>query len=130
VPITGRRQLAMVSNEEILPLANEQYEKVLDTSRISTNTQYVTMVKNVGAKIQRAVEQCMAENGMADQLGGFEWEFNVIEGPEAAHAWCMPGGQVGFYPGIMPRCRDEGGVAVVMGHEVAHAIANHGRERM
>jgi predicted Zn-dependent protease len=130
VPITGRRQLAMVSNAEILPLASEQYEKVLDTSRLSTNTQYVTMVKTVGSKIQKAVEQFMAEKGMSDQLAGFKWEFNVIDDPKTVNAWCMPGGKVAFYTGIMPICRDEAGVAVVMGHEVAHAIANHGRERM
>src|SRR5690606_40927442 len=113
---------------EILPLASEQYEKVLDTSRISTNTQYVTMVKTVGSRIQKAVEQYMAEQGMSDQLAGFEWEFNVIDDPKTVNAWCMPGGKVAFYTGIMPICRDEAGVAVVMGHEVAHAIANHRSE--
>lgn len=130
VPITGRRQLAMVSNQEILPLADKQYEQVLDTSRISTNQQYVRMVKTVGSKIQKAVEQFMAEKGMSEELAGFEWEFNVIDDPNTVNAWCMPGGKVAFYTGIMPICRDEAGVAVVMGHEVAHAIANHGRERM
>ena len=130
VPLTGRRQLAMVSNQEILPLADQQYEKVLDTSKISSNQQYVRMVKTVGANIQKAVEQFMAEKGMSEELAGFEWEFNVIDDPNTVNAWCMPGGKVAFYTGIMPICRDEAGVAVVMGHEVAHAIANHGRERM
>lgn len=130
VPITGRRQLAMVSNQEILPLADKQYEQVLDTSKLSTNQQYVRMVKTVGSKIQKAVEQFMAEKGQSEELAGFEWEFNVIEAPNTANAWCMPGGKVAFYTGIMPICKDEAGVAVVMGHEVAHAIANHGRERM
>jgi len=130
VPITGRRQLAMVSNAEILPLADQQYEQVLDTSRISTNRQYVTTVRTVGTKIQKAVEQYMAEKGLSEELAGFEWEFNVIEDPKTVNAWCMPGGKVAFYTGIMPICKDENGVAVVMGHEVAHAIANHGRERM
>lgn len=130
VPLTGRRQLAMVSNQEILPLADQQYEKVLDTSKISTNQQYVRMVKTVGSRIQKAVEQFMAEKGMSEELAGFEWEFNVIEDPKTVNAWCMPGGKVAFYTGIMPICKDETGVAVVMGHEVAHAIANHGRERM
>lgn len=130
VPITGRRQLAMVSNQEILPLADRQYEQVLDSSKLSSNQQYVRMVKTVGGRIQKAVEQFMAEKGMSEELAGFEWEFNVIEDPNTVNAWCMPGGKVAFYTGIMPICRDEAGVAVVMGHEVAHAIANHGRERM
>lgn len=130
VPITGRRQLAMVSNQEILPLADQQYAQVLDTSKISSNQEYVRMVKTVGARIQKAVEQFMAEKGKSEELAGFEWEFNVIEDPNTVNAWCMPGGKVAFYTGIMPICRDEAGVAVVMGHEVAHAIANHGRERM
>lgn len=130
VPLTGRRQLAMVSNQEILPLADRQYEQVLDSSKLSNNQQYVRMVKTVGGRIQKAVEQFMAEKGMSEELAGFEWEFNVIEDPNTVNAWCMPGGKVAFYTGIMPICRDEAGVAVVMGHEVAHAIANHGRERM
>jgi predicted Zn-dependent protease len=87
------------------------------------------MVKGVGTKIQKAVEHFMAENNMSDELEGYQWEFNLID-ENIVNAWCMPGGKVAFYTGIMPICRDETGVAVVMGHEVAHAIANHGRERM
>ena len=130
VPVTGRRQLAMVSNEEIIPLANQQYDQVLKENKLSTNQEYNRMVKSVGAKIQNAVETYMAEKGLSSQLSGFTWEFNVIEDPNTVNAWCMPGGKVAFYTGIMPICKDEKGVAVVMGHEVAHAIANHGRERM
>jgi predicted Zn-dependent protease len=88
------------------------------------------MVKSVGARIQSAVERYMAQNNLSSQLAGFKWEFNVIDDPKTVNAWCMPGGKVAFYTGIMPICQDENGVAVVMGHEVAHAIANHGRERM
>lgn len=72
----------------------------------------------------------MTAKGLSSELAGFEWEFNLIEDPKTVNAWCMPGGKVAFYTGIMPICKDETGVAVVMGHEVAHAIANHGRERM
>lgn len=87
------------------------------------------MVKSVGLKIQKAVEEYMKENNASQQLSGFNWEFNLID-QDIANAWCMPGGKVAFYTGIMPICQDETGIAVVMGHEVAHAIANHGRERM
>ena len=72
----------------------------------------------------------MADHNLSSELAGFAWEFNLIDDPKMVNAWCMPGGKVAFYTGIMPICKDEEGVAVVMGHEVAHAIANHGRERM
>lgn len=130
VPVTGRKQLSMVSNEEIIPMANDQYKQVLKESKLSTDQAQVAMVKKVGGRIQKAVETYMSEKGLSSELNGFQWEFNVIDDPKTANAWCMPGGKVAFYTGIMPICQDEIGVAVVMGHEVAHAIANHGRERM
>lgn len=130
VPVTGRRQLAMVSNAEIMPMANDQYRQVLLESKLSTDQAQAAMVKNVGVKIQKAVERYMTDKGLSSELNGFQWEFNLIDDPKTVNAWCMPGGKVAFYTGIMPICKDEAGVAVVMGHEVAHAIANHGRERM
>ena len=87
------------------------------------------MVKNVGVRIQQAVETYMAQHNLKDRLNGFQWEFNLLES-STVNAFCMPGGKVAFYTGIMPICKDEIGIAVVMGHEVAHAIANHGGERM
>jgi len=129
VPITGRKQLALIPNSQILPLSYSSYQEVLKESKLSTNQQQVTLVKNVGAKIQHAVEEFMAKNKLSDDLEGYAWEFNLIE-DDAMNAWCMPGGKVAFYTGILPVCQDEAGVAVVMGHEVAHAIANHGGERM
>jgi predicted Zn-dependent protease len=130
VPVTGRQQLSLVSNSEIIPVVNQQYDSIVRNSRLSKDQTQTAMVKNVGAKIQHAVERYMAQNNMSSQLSGFKWEFNLIEDPKTVNAWCMPGGKVAFYTGIMPICQDESGVAVVMGHEVAHAIANHGRERM
>jgi predicted Zn-dependent protease len=130
VPVTGRQQLSLVSNAEIIPLVNQQYDSIIRNAKLSSNQQQTAMVKEVGLKIQKAVERYMAENNMSSQLEGFDWEFNLIEDSKTVNAWCMPGGKVAFYTGIMPICKDEAGVAVVMGHEVAHAIANHGRERM
>ncbi|MFY0653228.1 MAG: M48 family metallopeptidase [Cyclobacteriaceae bacterium] len=129
VPITGRRQLNLVSNSEIIPMSFQQYDQVLKESKLSTDKKQVTLIKNVGNRIQLAVEEYMTDNGYSDQLEGFAWDFNLIE-QDVQNAWCMPGGKVAFYTGILPTCKDETGVAVVMGHEVAHAIANHGRERM
>jgi predicted Zn-dependent protease len=129
VPITGRRQLSLVSNDEIIPMSFAQYEQVLKESKLSNDAEEVAKVKRVGTRIQKAVEQYMKDNNYNDYLEGFAWDFNLIE-ENVVNAWAMPGGKVAFYTGIMPICQDEKGIAVVMGHEVAHAIANHGRERM
>jgi len=130
VAVTGRKQLSLVSNSEIIPMSATQYQDVIKTGPLSTNAEQTAMIKRVGARIQKAVEQYMASKGASSELQGFSWEFNLIDDPKTVNAWCMPGGKVAFYTGIMPICKDETGVAVVMGHEVAHAIANHGRERM
>ena len=129
VPVTGRKQLSLVSNSEIFPMSFQSYKSVLDSSKISKDKNQVEMVRSVGVKVQKAVEQYMADKGLSSQLNGYQWEFNVID-ENIVNAWCMPGGKVVFYTGILPICKDEKGIAVVMGHEVAHAIANHGGERM
>ncbi len=130
VPVTGRSQLNLVSNTEIIAYSAAQYQEVLATSNLSTDQEQVAMVKSVGDRIKSAVEKYMNDNGYGSSLDGFNWEFNLIDNDSTVNAWAMPGGKVAFYTGIMPICQDEKGVAVVMGHEVAHAIANHGRERM
>jgi predicted Zn-dependent protease len=130
VAVTGRQQLSLISNAEIIPMAAQQYREVIAKGPLSTDQQQVALVRSVGGKIQKAVERFMAEKGLSSELQGFAWEFNLIDDPKTVNAWCMPGGKVAFYTGIMPICQNEAGVAVVMGHEVAHAIANHGRERM
>jgi predicted Zn-dependent protease len=130
VPLTGRKQLALVSNAEIIPMAEQEYAQVIAKGPLSNNAQQVAMIRQVGVRIQHAVEQYMASQNLSNELAGFNWEFNLIDDPKTVNAWCMPGGKVAFYTGILPVCQDETGVAIVMGHEVAHAIANHGRERM
>lgn len=130
VAVTGRKQLSLVPNSEIIGMSKEQYAKVLQENKINTNQQQTDMVKRVGVRIQKAVEQYMSQQNRSADLAGFEWEFNLIQDDKTVNAWCMPGGKVAFYTAIMPICADENGVAVVMGHEVAHAIANHGAERM
>lgn len=130
VAVTGRKQLLLVSSQEVMALSAQEYGKVLQESKLSTNRNQSDMIKRVGVRIQKAVETYMANSGRSDALSGFNWEFNLIQNDTTVNAWCMPGGKVAFYTAIMPICRDETGVAVVMGHEVAHAIANHGAERM
>lgn len=130
VPITGRKQLTGLTNTgEVLALSAQSYKTVLDSANVLTTGEQAAMVKRVGARIQTAVEKYMRDNGFEKQLEGFEWEFNVID-EDVVNAWAMPGGKVAFYTGILPICQDEAGIAVVMGHEVAHAIAKHGQERM
>ncbi|WP_143960777.1 M48 family metallopeptidase [Litoribacter populi] len=129
VPLSGRRQLSIIGNSEILPMSYEQYDQVKAESNLVTNTAEGQMVQNAGNRIAKAVETYLNERGYEDVTEGFAWEFHLIE-DDQINAWAMPGGKVAFYTGIMPIAQDETGVAVIMGHEVAHAIANHARERM
>jgi predicted Zn-dependent protease len=129
VPITGRRSLNIVPASTINSMASGQYQEFLGAHKLSDNAQQTAMVKRAGAKIQSAVEEFYADNNLSSQLAGYQWEFNLVE-DSLVNAWCMPGGKVVFYTGILPICEDETGIAVVMGHEIAHAIANHGNERM
>lgn len=130
VPVTGRSQLAVLPDSELNAMAFQQYDSVIRTAELSDNRQQAAMVKEVGNKIKNAVQKYMRDNNLRGELDGYKWEFNLIEDDDVVNAWCMPGGKVAFYTGIMPICKDENGVAVVMGHEVAHAIARHGNERM
>ncbi|MBK5278947.1 MAG: M48 family metallopeptidase [Bacteroidia bacterium] len=130
VAVTGRKQLSLVSSDEINAMAAAQYREVIAKGPLSTNKEQTQMIKTVGVRIQKAVERYMDSKGASAQLAGFKWEFNLIQDDKTVNAWCMPGGKVAFYTAILPICKDEAGIAVVMGHEVAHAIANHGRERM
>ena len=119
----------LVNSKDLLPMSFKSYREFLDTNRVDRSGPEVAMVKRAGVRIQKAVEDYLRENNRSDILNGFQWEFNVVESKEV-NAFCMPGGKVVFYKGILPICKDEAGVAVVMGHEVAHAIASHGAERM
>lgn len=129
VPLTGRNALAVVSNEEIQPLVNEEYKKAIAADKNLTSTADGQKVVRVGKKMAAAVEAFLISEGYQDLVDDFAWEFNLLES-EQVNAWCMPGGKVAFYTGIMPVTQDETGIAVVMGHEIAHAVASHARERM
>jgi predicted Zn-dependent protease len=129
VPITGRQQLNLLPSSQMLSMSFQQYDEFVKTNQLSTNATQTALVRKVGTRIQKAVEDYFNKKGMAHELKGYNWEFNLVESPEA-NAWCMPGGKVVFYTGILPITKDETGLAVVMGHEVAHAVAEHGNERM
>jgi predicted Zn-dependent protease len=129
VPVTGRQQFNIIPNSTMLSMSFQQYDEFLQTHERSTNRAQTTMVKRVGRKIQRAVEDYFTRNNMSGELKGYAWEFNLVKSSEV-NAWCMPGGKVVVYEGILPITENERGLAVVMGHEIAHAVAEHGNERM
>ncbi|MDG1276116.1 MAG: M48 family metallopeptidase [Algoriphagus sp.] len=129
VPLTGRARLDAVSDAEIMPLVNEQYSQVLKEEKVVTNTSQGQAVVRVGKRMAAAVEKFLVQEGYPEIAASFDWQFNLIQSDQV-NAWCMPGGKVAFYTGIMPITQDDTGIAVVMGHEIAHAVASHSRERM
>lgn len=130
VPLTGRRQFNFIPDNMLTQMSLTNYQEFLNTNPpLPANNPQTVLVKKAGGKISQAVEKYLRDNNLAGKVGEFAWEFNVVQ-DEAVNAWCMPGGKVVFYTGILPYTKDESGVAVVMGHEIAHAVANHGGERM
>lgn len=129
VPITGRKQLKLISSSDLNAMAFQNYGDFMKENKLSTNKKDVALVKKAGNKIKTAVETYLASIEQSKLTEGFEWEFNVVEDKQV-NAWAMPGGKIVFYSGIIPFCQNETGIAVVMAHEIAHVIAGHGNERM
>lgn len=129
VPITERQQLSLIPSNQIMTMSNNQYRTFLDEHRVIRGTPEARMVERVGSRIRDAVERYFRQQGRPDPMKGQSWEFHLID-DDAVNAWAMPGGKVAVYRGILPVARDEAGLAVVMSHEIAHVIANHGNERM
>jgi predicted Zn-dependent protease len=130
VPITERRSLQLLPDSELMAMSLQQYAEVLKQSKLSTDPQKIQMVRRVGERIAGAAEDFFREAGMEAEIKNYKWEFNLIDDDKMVNAWCMPGGKVAVYTGLLPVAKDETGLAVVMGHEIAHAIARHGNERM
>ena len=130
VPLTGRKQLILVPNNDMLSMSFTQYKQFLDTSRVvPSSSGDAEMVTRVGDRIRQAVEQYMNANGYSKRLEGFKWEYHLVQSGQV-NAWCMPGGKIVVYSGILPYTQNEAGLATVLAHEVSHAIAEHGNERM
>ncbi|SDX81871.1 Peptidase family M48 [Lutibacter oricola] len=129
VPITGRKRINLVSDAQILPSSFAQYSTFLKENKISTDARKTNEIQSVGIRISKAVDKFMRANNMVSEANNYRWEFNLIN-DNTVNAWCMPGGKVVFYTGILPICANTDGIAAVMGHEVAHAFAKHGQERM
>lgn len=130
VPITGRKQLNLLPESDMMSTALVQYSTFLkENPPLPATDANTEMVKRIGNNMSQAVIKFMAENNLSERIAGYKWEFNLVNNKEA-NAWCMPGGKVVVYTGLLPITKDENGLAFVMGHEIAHAVARHGNERM
>ena len=129
VPITGRKQSLMVSDEKVLSLSNQQYSEYMKTAKASTNATNTAMVKRVGQRLATAVENYLNSNGLSAEVKNYSWEFNLVQDNQV-NAFCMPGGKIVVYEGLLPVTQDETSLAIVLGHEVAHAVAKHSAEQM
>jgi predicted Zn-dependent protease len=130
--VTGRRQLKLLPESQLQSMAFQQYNDFLKTNKvipISNNNPNAAMVQRVGSRIAKAITNYYANEGKSNVLDGFKWEFNLVDDKQV-NAWCMPGGKVVVYSGLLPVTKTEEGLAVVMGHEIAHALALHGNERV
>lgn len=128
-PITGRKQLSLVNEGELRTLSAAQYKQTLVSSKLITSGKQYEMVKRVGQNIVKAIDFYYKQNGIGNALEGYQWEFNLIDSKDV-NAWCMPGGKVAVYTGILPVTQNETALAIVLGHEITHAVAGHGAERM
>ena len=128
VPITGRKQTLMVSDGEMLSLSTQQYAEYMKTAKASTNATNTAMVQRVGQRLATAVETFLRSNGMAEDVQNYNWQFNLVQ-DQSVNAWCMPGGLICVYEGLLPVTQDEASLAIVLGHEIAHAVARHSAEQ-
>ena len=129
VPITGRKHTLLVSDEQVLSLSNQEYTKYMKTAKPSTDATNTAMVRRVGTRLANAVETYLKNNGMASECKNFNWEFNLVQ-DKNINAFCMPGGKIVVYEGLLPVTKEEASLAIVLGHEIAHAVAKHSAEQM
>ena len=130
VPITNRKQFRMLPNNVMMSMSLSNYKGFLSKNpALPASNPNTAMVKRVGAKISTSLTKHMKETGHSKRVKDFKWEFNLVNN-KSVNAWCMPGGKIVFYSGILPYTKTETGLAVVMGHEMGHAVAKHGNERM
>jgi len=128
-PFTGKKTMAFMPNSQLFPTAFAQYNQFLNENNVVTNTQEAEMITRVGQRIAVAAERWLNANGHQGYLNDYKWEYKLVN-DKAVNAWCMPGGKIVFYTGILPVAQNEASIASIMGHEVAHALANHGQQRM
>ena len=129
VPVTGRKHTLLVDDAQVLSLSTQQYSHYMQSAKPSTNKANTELVKRVGTKLANAVESYLKNNGFANEVQNFAWEFNLVADNQV-NAFCMPGGKIVVYEGLLPVTQDEASLAVVLGHEIAHAVAKHSAEQM
>lgn len=129
VPITGRKQNLLVNDEQVLSLSNQQYQEYMKTAKPSADVTNTAMVKRVGQRLANAVVSYLNANGMGAEVSQYQWEFNLVQ-DKNVNAFCMPGGKIVVYDGLLPVTGDEASLAIVLGHEIAHAVAKHSAERL
>ena len=129
VPVTGRKHSLLVSDAQVLSLSKEEYSKYMRSAKLSANAANTAMVQRVGRRLASAVEAYLRNNGAADEIKNFSWEFNLVA-DKNVNAFCMPGGKIVVYEGLLPVTQDEASLAIVLGHEIAHAVAKHSAEQM
>lgn len=129
VPITGRKQNLLVTDEQVLSLSNQEYASFMKTAKVSTDAANTALVKRVGQNLATAVQNYLINNGLQSEVKNFSWEFNLVQNKEA-NAFCMPGGKIVVYEGLLPYTQNEASLAIVLGHEIAHAVAKHSAEQM
>jgi len=130
VPLTGRKQLNLLPESEMISMSFSSYSDFMKVNAVSTDKDNINMVKQVGSDISAAVIKYFSDNNLSSRLDGYQWEFNLVKNDTTPNAWCMPGGKVVVYSGILKYTQDKSGLAVVLSHEIAHAVARHGNERM
>lgn len=128
-PLTGKKTLNFVSNSELFPSAFQQYGTFLKENKVITGTADARRVETIGIKIKDAAQKYLTSLGQPDYLKDYQWDYKLVESKDV-NAWCMPGGKIVVYSGILPITKDDAGLATVLGHEVSHALANHGAQRM
>jgi len=128
-PFTGKKTMAFVPDSSLFASSFQQYSTFIKENKVVTGTSDAQMVQRVGEKIKSASEQWLKANGYSNYLKDYKWEYKLVQ-DNAVNAWCMPGGKIVVYSGLMKVAQGEAGLATVMGHEVAHALANHGQQRM
>ncbi len=128
-PVTGKSQVGLVSEGDMQSMALTQYSQFLKDNKVVANGRDAEMVKRVGTRLAAAITQYYTSQGKPDVTAGYQWEYNLVDSKEA-NAWCMPGGKIVVYTGLLPLSQNENGLAIVLGHEITHALAQHGRVRM
>ena len=130
VPITERKQLRIIPESKLNAQAAEAYEKIKEKAKLSKDISSLNKIKNIGARIENSISEYFFRNNQIDPTENFEWEYILIENKKVRNAWCMPGGKIAVYTGMLDVTKNDDGLAALMGHEIAHAVAKHSVERM